>query len=178
LPASFGFCHICGVRTLIFGLLALSACASTPVLEGPAPAMAPPPPAAPPLSLTQAPPGKLFRDDVTRAVDQGFGVFLQKIKVEANVRDGKFAGWIVRALYPRDFWEGIDLQPGDVVTQVNDKPIERDNQAFDLFQSLKTAPRLRVSYVRDGEARALSFDIIERGAASPVASAKTQRTAN
>ena len=164
------------MRPLILSLIALAGCASTPVLEGPAPALAPPPPAVAPL--TRAPVGKLFRDDVTRAVDQGFGMFLQKIKVDANVRDGKFAGWIVRALYPRDFWDGIDLQPGDVVTQVNDKPIERDNQAFEVFQSLKTAPRLSVSYQRDGEARSLSFEIVERAPASPVASAKTQRAAN
>ena len=144
------------MRPLILSLIALAGCASTPVLEGPAPALAPPPPAVAPL--TRAPVGKLFRDDVTRAVDQGFGMFLQKIKVEANVLDGKFAGWIVRALYPRDFWDGIDLQPGDVVTQVNDKPIERDNQAFEVFQSLKTAPRLSVRSafveLRDRRARA------------------------
>lgn len=105
-------------------------------------------------------------------------MFLQKLKVEANVRDGKFAGWIVRALYPRDFWDGVDLQTGDVITQVNDKPIERDIQAFEVFQSLKTAPRLRVRYVRDGETRTLDYEIIERGASAPVASASTQPAAN
>lgn len=124
--------------------------------------MAPPPPAAPVASNTQAPPGKLFRDDVVHVVDQGAGSFLQKIKVEPNLRDDKFAGWIVRALYPRDFWEGVDLQPGDIVTQVNDKPIERDSQAFEVFQSLKTAPVLKVSYLRDGTPRTLSYEIIER----------------
>ena len=175
---NFTLCHSERVRTLFIALVTLVGCASTPVLEGPAPAMAPPPPAVPPPSLSQAPRGKLFRDDIARTVDGGFGVFLQKIKVEANVRDGKFAGWIVRALYPRDFWDGVDLQTGDVITQVNDKPIERDNQAFDVFQSLKTAARLRVRYLRDGEARTLDYEIIERGSPAPVASAVAQPAAN
>lgn len=140
--------------------------------------MAPPAPAVPPPSLSAAPKGKLFRDDVARTVDGGFGMFLQKIKVEANVRDGKFAGWVVRALYPRDFWDGVDLQAGDVVTAVNDKPIERDNQAFEVFQSLKAASRLRVRYLREGEARSLDYEIIERGAPAPIASATTQPAAN
>lgn len=139
--------------------------------------MAPPPPAVPPPPV-RAPEGKLYRDDVARTVDRGFGVFLQKIKVEANVRDGKFAGWIVRALYPRDFWDGVDLQAGDVVTYVNDKPIERDNQAFEVFQSLKAAPRLRVRYLRAGEARTLDYEIIERRQPAPVASVATQPAAN
>ncbi|MGC4086461.1 MAG: serine protease [Polyangiaceae bacterium] len=150
------------MKPLLLTALFLVACGGTPVLEGPAPALAPAAPSAPPPSPERAPQGKLFRDEVERAVDDGFGVFLGKIKVEADTRDGKFTGWIVRALYPRDYWEGVDLAPGDIVTQVNDKPIERDNQAFEVFQSLKTAPTLRVSYLRDGAPRTLSFEIIPR----------------
>ena len=97
-------------------------------------------------------------------VERGFPQFLQKIQVEANVRDGKFAGWLVRALYPQDFWADVDLQPGDVVTQVNGLPIERETQAYDAFQGLKTAPRLVVSYVRDGTPRTLTFEIVPRPA--------------
>jgi S1-C subfamily serine protease len=103
-------------------------------------------------------------------VERGFPQFLQKVEVSADVRDGKFAGWVVRALYPMDFWAGVDLQPGDVVTKVNGLPVERETQAYDVFQALKSAPRLVVSYVRDGTPRTLSFEIVERPAsAAPVA---------
>ncbi len=132
------------------------------MLEGPSPAMAPPAPAEAPPEVVHAPKGKLFRDDVTQAVDQGFALFLQKLRVEPDLRDGKFVGWVVRALYQQDFWDGVDLGPGDVVTRVNGKSIERDNEAYDTFQSLKTAPRLTVDYTREGQARTLNFDIIER----------------
>lgn len=124
--------------------------------------MLPPPPAEPVVQSDRPPPGKLYRDDVTSVVERGFPRFLQQIQVEANVRDGKFAGWLVRALYPQDFWADVDLQAGDVVTQVNGLPIERETQAYDAFQGLKTAPRLVVNYVRNGAPRTLSFEIIER----------------
>jgi general secretion pathway protein C len=126
--------------------------------------MLPPAPAEAVVQSERPPPGKLYRDDVTGLVDRGFPQFLQQIQVEANVRDGKFAGWLVRALYPQDFWADVDLQPGDVVTQVNGLPIERETQAYDAFQALKTAPRLVVSYVRDGAPRSLSFEIVPRPA--------------
>jgi S1-C subfamily serine protease len=73
---------------------------------------------------------------------------------------------LVRALYPADFWADVDLQAGDVVTQINGLPIERETQAYDAFQALKSAPRLVVSYVREGAPRTLSFEIVPRPASA------------
>ncbi|HET9957794.1 MAG TPA: hypothetical protein VFQ61_25020 [Polyangiaceae bacterium] len=96
------------------------------------------------------------------AVDQGVPAFLQKVQVEASVRDGKFVGWQVRGLFPPADWQGIDLQPGDVITAVNGKSIERETDAYDVFVSLKTAPRLEVSVLRGAEPRRLTFEIVPR----------------
>ena len=150
----------------LFPLLILTTnCAGTPILEGPAPALLPPPLAPEGTLPSNRPPrGKLYRDDVQAAVARGVPDFLQKVRVQASVRDGKFAGWLVRALYPRDFWAGVDLQPGDIVTLVNGLPIERETQAYDAFQALKTAPSLVVNYVRDGAPRTLAFEIVPRPA--------------
>jgi len=139
------------------------ACASTPVLEGPAPALLPPPPAKP-LPPPGAPPGKLYREDVVSFVDAGFPGLLERMDVDAHVRNGKFVGWTLLALYPMDFWADIDLKPGDVVTSVNGMPIERDTEAYACFQSMKTAPRLSVRYLRAGAPRELVFEIVPRPA--------------
>jgi S1-C subfamily serine protease len=149
------------VRVALLAAVALWGCSSAPVLEGPSPALLPPPPSKV-ASGSRPPPGKLYRDEVVHAVDAGFPRFLQKIEVEAKIDDGRFAGWIVRALYPREFWADVDLAPGDVVTSVNGLPIERETQAYDVFQSLKQAPRLVVSYTRKGEPRSLTFEIVQR----------------
>lgn len=131
-----------------------------PVIEGPAPALLPKAPSVEPNP--PAPPGKLYREDVARLVDQGFPSFLERVDVEAHVRDGKFVGWTLVALYPADFWAGVDLRPGDVVTSVNALPIERETEAFDCFQAAKTAPRLRVKYLRAGAPREIAFEIVPR----------------
>jgi type II secretory pathway component PulC len=98
---------------------------------------------------------------VVKFVDAGFWNFLQQVEVEPSLDDGRFRGWIIVALRPPAFWDGVDLAPGDIVTSVNDKPIERETEAFDAFQSLKTAPSLHVSYVRRGAERRISYQIAD-----------------
>jgi S1-C subfamily serine protease len=146
-------------------------------------AEAPPPqaPAAPALASARPAPdrpphGALFRDDVDRAVELGLGSFLQHVRVEAVLNDGRFVGWEIVELVPPELFASVDLKPGDVVTQVNGMPIERELEAFNAFQSLRQASELRVKRERGGEPGELVLRIIPRGAppassATPVGSA-------
>jgi type II secretory pathway component PulC len=111
-------------------------------------------------------PSKLYRDEVVRWVDRGFGHFLQMVEVEPRIFDGKFTGWTIVGLYPRNFWQDIDLREGDVVTRINGLPIERETEAFSAFQGLKQAKQLTVSFEREGKPKVLQFPIVERGRAS------------
>lgn len=140
-------------------LIASAACGGRPVLEGPAPALAPP---APPVAPARRGPVALEREEVVRWVDRGMGHFLQMVDVEPRVFDGKFTGWRIVGLYPRDFWQGVDLREGDVVTRVNGLPIERETEAFSAFQKLKEAKQLEVSFERDGKPKLLRFPIVDR----------------
>jgi type II secretory pathway component PulC len=101
----------------------------------------------------------LERAQVNAVVSQGLGRFLQKVDVEPSFAGGRFQGFRIVALRPAEFWQGVNLKPGDVVTQVNGLPIERETQAYDAFQSLRAAPELRVDYLRAGEPRVLLYPI-------------------
>ncbi|HEX6767532.1 MAG TPA: hypothetical protein VF103_18665 [Polyangiaceae bacterium] len=149
--------HSEGVRGFFVAFL-LIACGSAAPEPRPVAASAPKP--AP--SAAQAPSrpsGSLKRAEVVAFVNAGFWNFLQQVEVEPSLDDGRFRGWVIVALRPPAFWQGVDLAPGDVVTSVNDLPIERETEAFDAFQSLKTAPALSVAYVRGGAARRISYKI-------------------
>ncbi len=113
---------------------------------------------------TAAPPGALFRQDVNAAVEEGLGYFLQRVSVDPEVVDGKFRGFRIVELRPIEWWQGVDLRPGDIVTQVNGMSIERDIDAYQAFQSLRSAPALRVTLVRAGAPRELVFSIVDRDA--------------
>lgn len=120
-------------------------------------------------------PGKLARGDVVRVVDAGLGRFLGQVDVEPSVERGAFRGFRIVELRPAEFWQGVDLRPGDVVTRVNDMPIERETQAWEAFMSLKKARHLKVSYLRGGIERELSFEIVDGDTPPPPASAKGQK---
>jgi hypothetical protein len=124
----------------------------------------PTPPPEPSVEERPAPPkGSLWRKDVQEVVDQGLGYFLQRVSVDADVHNGRFKGFRIVELAPPDFWQGVDLQPGDVVTQVNGMPIERETEAYAAFESLRSATELRVTFLRNGQQRHLVFAIVEPG---------------
>jgi S1-C subfamily serine protease len=126
-------------------------------------------PTAPPAGVSAsaddfapAPPGALWRRDVDEVVDAGLGKFLQRAELRAQLHEGTFVGFRVLELRPPAWWQGVDLVPGDVITQVNGMPIEQPTEAHAAFESLRKSDKLVVSYLRDGAARELSYSIIQK----------------
>lgn len=151
-----------GVRaTTLCCVLLLSACGSSP--PEPARAPAPTPVAAKPAAapVVAVAPTTLKRSDVVHVIDSGFGNFLQRVQVEPSLADGRFQGWTIVDLRPTNFWAAVDLKPGDVVTSVNGLPIERDTEAWDAFESLRTAPELRIAFDRNGASHTLAYRIVD-----------------
>lgn len=159
---------------------ALSSCAGT-VAEAPAPEPlafaaeppqllpAPPPPApakvapAPPPTCTMfVKPGLVRRSALIRLIDAGLPRWMQGVEGDRALANHRFQGWLIKSLYPGDpCYQAIDLQQGDVVQKVNGKSIERPEQAFDVVQSLKTAPAIVVEFLRDGKPQRFTIAIAE-----------------
>jgi hypothetical protein len=147
------------LRSGAVALFFVSACGGA----APEPVVAPKPRAAVAAAPAPAaaPRTTLSRREVVGVLDSGFGSFLQRVQVEPSLSSGRFRGWTIVELRPADFWATVDLKPGDVVKSVNGLPIERDTEAFDAFQSLRTASALEVAYAREGADRTLSYRIVE-----------------
>jgi S1-C subfamily serine protease len=105
-------------------------------------------------------PGVLKRGPLLRLLDAGLPRWLQGVEGDRALAGHRFQGWLVKGIYPGDpCYQDLDLRPGDIVQKVNGKPIERPEQAFDVVESLRTAPELVVDYLRDGKPRKLSLTI-------------------
>ena len=140
----------------------------TPILAAapsPSPVAAPSrPPAPEPAACTAfARSGVLKRSAVVRAVDAGLGRWLAGgAEVERKIAKSRFQGWEIRRLYPGDpCYAAVDLRAQDVVIQVNGKPVEKPDQAFDVFGSLRTAPELVVDFLRNGQPQKLTLPIAD-----------------
>jgi S1-C subfamily serine protease len=105
----------------------------------------------------------LKRSAVVRVVDAGIGQWLAGgAEVQRKIAKARFQGWEIRRLYPDDpCYRGLDLQPLDVVTQVNGKPIEKPEQAFEVLNGLRAARALVVDYLREGQPRKLTLQIAD-----------------
>lgn len=118
-----------------------------------------------PKQEAKAPRVDFTREEITATVEAGLGHFLQHVEVEPSLQGGRFVGFRIVGLSPPEFWDGVDLMPGDIVTRVNGRSIERDTDAFAAFESLRNAPELRITFMRGGEERELVYKIV--GAPAP-----------
>lgn len=118
------------------------------------------PDSAPVLESVDMPLTELTRDEVTQVVEAGLGRFLQTVELEESLKDGQFEGFRIVRFHRPEQWRGVGLLVGDVVTRINDAPIERPEQAYAVFVSLKTASALEVAYLRDGRPMRLSLPIV------------------
>jgi type II secretory pathway component PulC len=103
----------------------------------------------------------LLRRDVVALRDAGFGRFLQQVAVEPSLDSGRFRGWTIVELRPAEFWHAVDLKPGDVVRSVNGLPLEREIEAWEAFESLRTADELTVAYQRGNAERSFRYRILD-----------------
>jgi hypothetical protein len=135
-------------------LLALVGCASAPPppVDGASDAAKQTSPAAP---AAPAPQGALSRQEVDSVLEQGPPWLLQRIEVEEVIDKGQFVGWRLLDM-PHD-WQ--QLQRGDVVKKVNDKPLERPDEVWSAWMAIATASEIKVAFERDGQDQLLSIPI-------------------
>lgn len=106
--------------------------------------------------------GVIARAELLPVLDEGLGRFLQNVQTEPSFHKGAFVGFRIVSLFPGEpAFASLDLRPGDTVTRINGKPIERPEQAIAVWEELRTASDLVVDYRRDGEAHALRFAIVD-----------------
>jgi hypothetical protein len=108
--------------------------------------------------------GRIARRDLVPVLDEGLGRYLQNVGTEPEFHQGMFVGFRILRLFPGEpDYASLDLRPGDVVTQVNGRSIERPEQAIAVWEALRTASNLVVSYRRGEEQHALNFRIVDGG---------------
>jgi hypothetical protein len=108
--------------------------------------------------------GKVERPALQRVLDRGIGTFLADVELapHLDVRQ-HFVGWeIVRFSYP-----GVDLHPGDVVTAVNRRSLEKPDDAQKLWEDLRASDAIVVAGERDGVPFLLRYEVVEPSRKAP-----------
>ncbi len=104
----------------------------------------------------------LKRSALLRVLDDGLGTWLGAVDVEPKIVRGRFEGWRVRSLHAGEScWAEVDLRPGDVVSRVNHRSIEKPEQAHAVWSALRHAREISVDFVRGAEGHTLRFAIVD-----------------
>lgn len=113
--------------------------------------------------------GTIERAALDAVLDRGPGAFLGGLELKPHFRDRRFTGWeIVRIRHGERRIGDADLQPGDVVTMINDRIIVRPRHLQALWVELRAADAIVVQARRDGQPFELRFDVIDTpGAPAP-----------
>jgi len=99
------------------------------------------------------------RAELVRVQKEGPHWLLQRIKVRPLLRKGRFVGWrVVSYAGPGK------LLAGDVVRQVNGRPIERPEQFIEVWNKMVSRDTLEVDLVRAGKSERLTFPIVRNQA--------------
>jgi len=108
--------------------------------------------------------GVISRSDLVPVLEGGLGRFLQNVETEPAFHQGAFVGFRIVSFFPGDLeYASLDLRPGDIVTHVNGRSIERPEQAVAVWEALRTASDLVVLYRRGDDDLALKFRIVDVG---------------
>lgn len=116
-----------------------------------------------PAPLQRVSRGTLARQDLIEFLDRGPAHLLAQVPVMPVLDDAnELLGFRIEAFFPDapDFHH-VDLVRGDLVTAINGLRIERPEHLFDLYQDLRTAPRLQIDVIRKDTLRTLTWEIID-----------------
>ena len=109
--------------------------------------------------------GDIPRVQLLAVLSAGVGRFLQHVRAEAQLDNGRFVGWRLVKLFDADMESppapDAVLRPGDVVQRVNGQSIERPEQFKNVWDSLATASELVLHIDRGGSQSDLRYRIVE-----------------
>jgi hypothetical protein len=99
-------------------------------------------------ATSKLPPDTIARVDLDRALVSGPAWLFQRVQIEEVLQKNKFVGWRITSMPPA--WDRVGLQPGDVVTKINDLAFERPDELWTIWTGLADASTLRLAIERNG----------------------------
>jgi general secretion pathway protein C len=90
---------------------------------------------------------------------ENLGQLMNQATLRPYVVDGRPTGISITRIKPNAIFRRMRLRNGDVVTAVNDRPINSVEDAVTIFEDLTTAGELQVDIIRRGRKQKLNYQI-------------------
>jgi general secretion pathway protein C len=83
---------------------------------------------------------------------------LTQVRIRPHFKDGQPDGLAVTRIKPGSIFSRLGLRNGDVVREVNGKPIRSPDDIFSLYEDFKSGSEVSVEISRRGRQRSLSYN--------------------
>jgi general secretion pathway protein C len=97
--------------------------------------------------------------DVLQSSMSNLNELMTQVRVRPYFRQGKPEGLIVSQIQPDSIFEKLGLMNGDIIASVNGKQMSNPEQAFQLYNNLKSGSQVSIEITRRGQKKMLSYEI-------------------
>jgi general secretion pathway protein C len=87
------------------------------------------------------------------------GELMNQATLRPHIVDGRPAGISISRIKPNAIFRRMRFRNGDVITAVNERPIDTVEDAIAIFEDLTTSPELQVDIMRRGRRQKLNYRI-------------------
>jgi general secretion pathway protein C len=114
---------------------------------------------AAPSAAAPRPPGAFSTSNVQEMVAQNAAGFLDVIRPQPFMPDGKLKGYRIYPGPNREQFGALGLRPGDLVTEINGVTLNNPAQGMEVFRTLGDTSQITVTVERDGQPTVLSLNM-------------------
>lgn len=117
-----------------------------------------PPPASAPPQQTRSEQMTISRDDIMGATENIQGL-MRQVRIRPHFEKGKPAGLMLSDIQPDSLFTRMGLQSGDVLQEIEGRPIRSMNDILKLYEQLGSSAALALEVKRGGTALNMQYDI-------------------
>jgi len=119
-----------------------------------------PPPLAPRSAPASASGEKITvgQEKIESAV-KNVNSLMKQVRIRPHFSDGKPDGLLLTGIRPGSIFADMGLKSGDIITGVDENPIESLDDALKFYESLKSAKDVKLEIRRRGQPRSIDYTI-------------------
>jgi general secretion pathway protein C len=100
----------------------------------------------------------LSHEDLKKSMEN-ISELMTQVRVRPYFRRGKPEGLIISQIQPGSVFSDLGLMNGDILVNVNNKQITSPEEAFTLYNSLKTGSEVSIEITRRGQKKMFTYQI-------------------
>jgi general secretion pathway protein C len=108
---------------------------------------------------TEEEPVRLVPKNLVKKYSTDFKAIWKDIAIKEIIKHGKIAGFKIQSVKKGSAFAQLGLQKGDIIIEVNDKPIKTYKAAFDIYRNINKYRDLKIKILRNGIEKEFNYEI-------------------